>query len=69
MKLADGCQIPRPVCVTGRRQPAGWGDQGLGEGKRSELKISLICSSLMTSLARALEDRAGSYSSVAHLKT
>lgn len=40
MKLADGCQIPRPVCVSLRRQPAGLGDQGLGEEKRLELKKS-----------------------------
>lgn len=70
MKLADGCQIPRPVCVT--EETACWvGRPGPGGGKKIRAqKISLICSSsLMTSLARALGGRAGSYSSVAHLKT
>lgn len=32
MKLADRCQIPRPMYVLLRRQLAGW-DQGLGKDK------------------------------------
>lgn len=60
MKLADGCQIPRPVCVT--EETACWVGETRAWGRKKvrAQKISLICSSsLMTSLARALGGQSG----------